>query len=39
VVLDNWNAPDRNFTQGRFGVIVSGKDEVRMSGFSFLPRE
>lgn len=39
VVLDTWNAPDRNFTQGRFGIIVSGKDEVRMSGFSFVSKE
>jgi len=39
VTLDTWVAPDRNFTQGRFGIIVSGKDEVRMAGFSFAPRE
>jgi hypothetical protein len=39
VMLDSWVAPDRNFTQGRFGIFVSGKDEVRMAGFSFTPRE
>ena len=39
VILDSWAAPDRNFTQGRFGIFVSGKDEVRMSSFSFTPRE
>jgi serine/threonine-protein kinase len=39
IVLDSWAAPDRNFTQGRFGIMISGKDEVRLSGFSFTPKE
>jgi hypothetical protein len=39
VVLDSWTSPDRNFSQGRFGIIVSGKDEVRLSNFSFTAKE
>jgi serine/threonine protein kinase/cytochrome c-type biogenesis protein CcmH/NrfG len=39
IVLDSWEAPGRNFTLGQFGVQISGKDEVRISGFSFTPRE
>ena len=39
VVLDSWSAPDINFAERRFGVLVEGKDEVRLSGFKFTPRE
>jgi hypothetical protein len=39
VVLDSWAAPDINFAQTRFGVLIEGKDEVRLSGFKFTPRE
>jgi hypothetical protein len=39
MVLDVWSVPNRNFAQGRFGVVVSGRDEVRLSGFSFTPKE
>jgi hypothetical protein len=39
VVLDSWTAPERNFSQGRFGIVVNGKDEVRLSNFSFLAKE
>ena len=39
VVLDSWSAPDINFAESRFGVLIEGKDEVRLSGFKFTPRE
>jgi len=39
VVLDSWSAPDINFAERRFGVLIEGKDEVRLSGFKFTPRE
>jgi hypothetical protein len=38
-VLDSWSAPDINFAERRFGVLIEGKDEVRLSGFKFTPRE
>jgi len=38
-VLDSWSAPDINFAQTGFGVLIEGKDEVRLSGFKFTPRE
>jgi serine/threonine-protein kinase len=38
-VLDSWSAPDYNFAEKRFGVLVEGKDEIRLSGFKFTPRE
>jgi hypothetical protein len=39
VVLDSWSAPERNFIQGRFGIVINGKDEVHLSNFSFTPKE
>jgi serine/threonine protein kinase len=40
VVLDNWVVPDRKAAEGRFGVSVpGGRDEVRISGFGFYPKE
>jgi serine/threonine protein kinase/cytochrome c-type biogenesis protein CcmH/NrfG len=39
VVLDSWSAPSHNFAEGRFGILVEGNDEVRLSGFQFIPRE
>ncbi len=39
IVLDSWSAPGLNFTLGRFGILVNGKDEVRISGFSYFPKE
>jgi hypothetical protein len=39
VTLDSWAAPEHNFSQGRFGVVVNGKDEVHLSNFSFMTRE
>jgi len=29
------SAPERNFIQGRFGIVINGKDEVHLSNFSF----
>ncbi len=39
VVLDSWSAPDYNFAETRFGILIEGRDEVRLSGFKFLPRD
>jgi hypothetical protein len=39
VVLDSWSAPERNFVQGRFGIVINGKDEVHLSNFSFTAKE
>jgi hypothetical protein len=39
IVLDSWSAPDINFAQTSFGILIEGKDEVRLSGFKFTPRE
>jgi hypothetical protein len=37
--VDSWAAPDRNFADSRFGILIEGKDEVRLSGFDFYPKE
>lgn len=37
VVIDSWTQP--GLTQGRFGIHIEGKDEIRLSGFSFYPKE
>jgi hypothetical protein len=34
-----WTPVGANFIQGRFGVHIEGRDEIRMSGFSFDPKE
>jgi tetratricopeptide (TPR) repeat protein len=34
-----WTAPGNNFAGSRFGFRVEGKDEVRLSGFGFYPKE
>lgn len=39
VVLDTWTEPGLNFAAGRFGLLISGKDEVRLSDFAFYPRQ
>jgi serine/threonine protein kinase len=40
VVLDNWAIPDQQAAEGRFGISVpGGRDEVRISGFGFYPKE
>ncbi|HWQ56477.1 MAG TPA: protein kinase [Bryobacteraceae bacterium] len=33
-VLDDWSDPQANFTQGPFGFVVHGKDEIGLSNFS-----
>ncbi len=38
-VLDSWSAPDINFAERRFGVLIEGKDEVHLSAFKFTSRE
>jgi hypothetical protein len=38
VELDTWQEPGRDFTKGKFGILVSGNDEVGLSNFRFTPR-
>jgi len=38
VDLDSWTEPGRDFTQGKFGILVTGTDEVGLSNFSFTGR-
>ncbi len=35
VQLDSWSDPGRDFTKGKFGILVQGNDEVGLSNFSF----
>jgi hypothetical protein len=37
VALDTLSVPGQNFTVGQFGLIIQGRDEVRLSDFSFRP--
>lgn len=37
VVLDALSVPGQNFTVGQFGLIIQGRDEVRLANFSFRP--
>ncbi len=36
--LDSWSEPGRDFTQGKFGILVTGNDEVGLSNFQFTGR-
>ena len=36
-VLDTFTEPGRDFTQGKFGFLVQGNDEIGISDFKFLP--
>jgi hypothetical protein len=36
--LDNFSEPGRDFTQGKFGFLIQGNDEIAISDFKFLPR-
>ena len=36
-VLDTWKEPGRNFSQGKFGFIVQGNDEIGLTDFKFAP--
>jgi hypothetical protein len=38
VDLDTWSDPNRDFTKGKFGILVSGSDEVGLSNFTFTGR-
>ncbi len=37
-VLDSFAETGRDFTQGKFGFLVQGNDEIAISDFKFLPR-
>jgi hypothetical protein len=37
-VLDTFSEPDRDFTQGKFGFLIQGSDEIAISDFQFLPK-
>ncbi len=38
VVLDTWAEPGRVFTDGQFGFLFQGNDEVALSDFKFSPK-
>jgi len=38
VVLDSFAEPGRNFTNGPFGFLIQGNDEIGISDFSFVPK-
>jgi hypothetical protein len=38
VTLDSFSEPGRNFTQGKFGILVNGDDEVGLADFQFVGR-
>jgi len=38
VDLDSWAEPGRDFTKGKFGILVNGTDEVGLSNFAFTGR-
>jgi hypothetical protein len=37
-VLDSFSEPGRNFTQGKFGFLIQGNDEIGISDFKFTPK-
>jgi len=37
-VLDTFVEPGRDFTQGKFGFLILGNDEIAISDFKFLPK-
>jgi tetratricopeptide (TPR) repeat protein len=37
VELDNWKQPGSNFTVGKFGFHIPGRDQVGLSQFAFVP--
>jgi hypothetical protein len=37
-VLDTFVEPGRDFTQGKFGFLIQGNDEIAISDFKFLPK-
>ncbi|MSV35319.1 MAG: PEGA domain-containing protein [Bryobacterales bacterium] len=38
LVLDTWQEPGRNFTEGKFAFLVQGNDEIGLADFKFVPR-
>jgi hypothetical protein len=38
VPVDSWSQPGRNFTDGKFGFLVQGNDEIAIRDFRFTPR-
>jgi hypothetical protein len=38
LVLDTWQEPGRNFTEGKFAFLIQGNDEIGLSDFKFVPR-
>ena len=38
MVLDTWVEPGRDFTQGKFGFLVQGSDEIGLSDFQYTPK-
>ena len=38
VALDTFTEPGRDFTKGKFGIMVNGDDEVGLSDFRFVGR-
>jgi len=37
-VLDSFVEPGRDFTQGKFGFLIQGNDEIAISDFKFVPK-
>jgi hypothetical protein len=37
-VLDTFVEEDRDFTQGKFGFLIQGNDEIAISDFKFMPK-
>jgi hypothetical protein len=37
-VLDTFAEPGRDFTQGKFGFLIQGNDEIAISNFEFQPK-
>jgi hypothetical protein len=38
VTVDSWSDPGLNLTQGRFGLLIPGNEEVGISNFAFYPQ-
>ena len=36
--MDSWSDNDRNFSDGKFGFLVQGDDEIAVSDFKFMPK-
>jgi hypothetical protein len=37
--MNSWTDTDRNFTDGKFGFLVQGSDEISVSDFKFTPQQ